>query len=82
VPLSILSFSEQDFLVLLPGVEGWSPSTVAIDGLPTEASSIRISSNGFVIELSGQAVDDEVVGYFKNMLTGEEGEWRIRPIQR
>jgi len=82
VPLSILSFSEQGFLVILPGIEGWSPSTVALDGLPTEASSIRIASNGFVVELSGQPVDDEVVGYFKNMLTGEEGEWRVRPIQR
>lgn len=82
VPLTMLSFAEQGFLVVIPGVEGMTPATVSLAELPSDAAAIRVATSGFIIEMSGQPIDDEVVGYFKNMLTGEEGEWRARPIRR
>jgi len=81
VPLSIMSFSEQGFMVFLPGVEGWSPTMVALDtAAPDPSAPIRIASNGFVLDITGQVVDGEIVGYFKNSLSGDQGEWRVRPV--
>lgn len=81
VPLSILSFSEQGFMVFLPGIEGWSPTMVPLDGRGEGSSTtIRVASNGFILDLSGQVVDGEIVGYFNNSLSGDQGEWRVRPI--
>ena len=80
-PLSIMSFSEQGFMVFLPAVEGWSPTMVALENPPDEGpTTLRVSSNGFILELSGQVVEGEIVGYAKNMLSGDQGEWRVRPV--
>jgi len=83
VPLSIMSFSEQGFMVFLPGVEGWSPTMVSLENLPTEGpTTLRVTSNGFILDLSGQVVEGEIVGYAKNVLSGDQGEWRVRPISK
>lgn len=83
IPLSIISFSEQGFMVFLPGIEGWSPTMVALESDPkAEASTVRITSNGFILELSGQVVEGEIVGYIKNVISGDQGEWRVRPVSK
>jgi hypothetical protein len=70
-------------MVFLPGVEGWSPTMVALESDPNEeASTVRITSNGFILELSGQVVEGEIVGYVKNVISGDQGEWRVRPVSK
>lgn len=81
VPLSVLSFAKSDTLVFIFGVEGMAPASVQLEAGADPEAALRVSSSGMVLDVLGQAVDGAVMGSFVNRITGEEGAWRIAPIQ-
>ncbi len=87
-PLTLVSFENSDELTFIIGIEGFSsvtihPRQILGNSKPTSGAikPIRLSSNGFLIQVTGQNVDGEIFGYFKNLLNGEEGEWHARPVR-
>lgn len=83
--LTFISLGEQKKLVVLLGIPGWKPAVVNIDASSTDASPsapVRLSSSGFVLDISGKPVNGELVGEFTDVISGAKGEWRIKPVQR
>ena len=78
--LSLLSYADQGFVVVIAGIEGWRPALVQLDQKQPNGA-LRVASNGMILDLTGQVVEGEIVGYFRNIVTGEEGEWRARAPQ-
>ena len=85
-PLTVVSLAEQDKMVVIVGMEGWSPATISPsaveqqpDGLDA-AKRLRVSSNGFILDFTGQNMDGELVGFFRNAVTDAQGEWNLKPI--
>ncbi len=86
-PISLVSFAEQDKLAVLVGLEGWTPVVISpratlAGNTGSAAKPLRVASNGFILDLTGQNVDGEVFGYFRNVMTGTQGEWRVKPARR
>lgn len=82
VALSLIAIPDWDKLVVLIGVEGWSPAVLSyesIAALANQGKPLRIKSNGFVIDLTGQIANAGIIGYYRNIITGEQGEWKLRP---
>lgn len=79
-PLTLVSFGDRHEISVIVGVEGWTPTTVTVptagEGL---GDSLRITSNGFILELVGEAGADSIQGAFTNAITGEAGEWGVKP---
>jgi len=78
--LSLLSYADQGFVVVIAGIEGFRPALVQLDQKQPNGA-LRVASNGMILDLTGQVVEGEIVGYFRNIVTGEEGEWRARAPQ-
>jgi hypothetical protein len=78
-PLALISRPEHNELVVVIGIEGWSPATVSTlsDG-DTPSSTVVVRSNGVVLNLTGTTSPDEIIGTFSNAITGESGVWRVR----
>lgn len=84
VSLTMMSLADKKKLVVILGVEGWSPKVVDLEpfqpgGEHAGSNAIRVAANGFVLDFAGQKANDEIVGTFKNTITGEQGEWKIAP---
>jgi len=83
---SIISLADSNELIVISGIEGWVPTVTNIDssiyrGLNQEVTlPLRVSSSGFVLDFTGEVLDDEIIGFFRNIITGDTGEWRVRPI--
>lgn len=78
IPFSIVSFEDRKLLVVIVGVHGWSPSIISTKDL-SAGQALRVSSNGTILRFTGMNSEDgEIVGYFKNLVFGEEGQWRVR----
>ena len=86
MPLNLISFASQDKLAIIVGLEGWTPVVVSpreiLQAGSETAQSLRVASNGFIIDFTAQTVDGELVGYFRNVVTGTQGEWRARPARK
>jgi serine/threonine protein kinase len=78
-PLALISRPEHNELVVVIGIEGWSPATVSTlsDG-DAPSSTVVVRSNGVVLSLTGTTSLDEITGTFSNAITGESGVWRVR----
>jgi serine/threonine protein kinase len=84
LPLAMIAFADQKTLSVIIGMEGWTPAIIDLEPFFPEgdhagSNTLRISSNGFVLDMTGQKVKNEIVGTFRNTITGEQGEWRIAP---
>ena len=73
VPLYLISDLEHAQLIVVVGVEGWTPSVIATSG--QDLRSLRLSSGGIVLELSRLLTNDgtRVSGTVKNLTLGGEG---------
>ncbi len=83
VPLTVISLAKQGKLIVIVGIEGWSPAVIPYNELPSAESDNKVlvvKSNGFVLELTGENIDGELFGYFENKVSGDKGEWDLRPI--
>jgi hypothetical protein len=82
VPLVFMSLPEEKKISVIIGIEGWSPSVASTEsflenGENFGSNTLRIASNGFVLDFVGQPSQDAVIGTFKNSITGEQGEWQV-----
>jgi len=85
LPISIISMPNLGKLVVIIGFEGFSPAVVDLPETPEnpdEDQALRIKSNGFILDLTGQLVDGELAGYFKDIVSGNQGEWAVKPVQQ
>ena len=84
LPLTIISFPEQQKLSVVIGMTGWTPTEVDVNAKADDdpaAKGIKVRSNGFVLALTGEAGNGEVSGTFKNLITKESGQWSIKPVK-
>jgi len=82
--LSIVSLPETQELIIVTGIEGWMP-TISSTGQPLSLETdvklpLRVSSSGFVLDFTGEVLDDEIIGFFRNIITGDTGQWSIKPV--
>jgi serine/threonine protein kinase len=82
--LVVISLPEQNSLVFIAAIEGWSPSVSALppakNGAPSK--SIRVTSNGIVLDMQGEVVDGVVEGVYSNALNGIKGKWQLKPFNK
>jgi serine/threonine protein kinase len=74
--LTILSFSEQGKLAVLIGADGFNPSVITV---PEDAEAIKVVANGYIIELSATSTNGMIEGTAKNLVTGSNGSFKLRP---
>ena len=81
--LVVISVPEQNSLIFIVAVEGWTPSLTAIpqakDG--SLVNSMRVTSNGIVLDMQGEVVNGAVEGVYLNALTGNKAKWQIKPLK-
>ncbi len=77
--LIVISMPEQDSLIFILGVEGWTPSMSPIS--KAKQNSIRVSSNGIVLDMEADIVDGSLHGIYRNALNGTKGKWQLKPFK-
>ncbi len=76
--LTFISFPDKERIAVIVGMEGWTPAVISTSELKP-GDVLKVASNGFVLQLTGKKLEDgEFVGYFKNLVVGEQGEWRVK----
>lgn len=67
-------------VITIVGVDGWSP---VLGRYPSSNNpdKLRVSSNGFLIDFTGQVDGDAIVGFFHDLSTGAQGRWEARLAQ-
>lgn len=82
LPLAIISWPEQNSLAVVVGMEGWTPTIINFDSEDlSESQKLRITANGFVIDMIGQPKEDKFAGEWKNVISQEQGTWEVRPVK-
>lgn len=88
LPLTIVANSDPKSLIVMIGIEGWTPRSVQLE--PNEegqiSDTIRVASNGFILDFSADPAgtinsSNEISGTFRNAITGEAGAWKVRPVK-
>lgn len=82
MPISIISFAKKGRMAILLGADGMTPSVVEIPE-SAEADSIKVTANGYMIELSNVKINNdssELEGTVKNIVTGTNGTFKIVPV--
>lgn len=84
-PLTIISLPGQSSLAFVVGLAGWTPQLTPLPPPPTDPEAplpaLRIASNGIILEITGQVVDGALTGFFRNLVTGEEGQWNAAAVR-
>lgn len=79
--LTLISFADRKRLAVIVGIEGFRPAVVSTEGLKP-GDPLKVSANGFVLHLTGQLLEDgEIVGFFKNLVVRDQGEWRVKQLK-
>ena len=84
LPLTIISFPDKQKLTVVIGMTGWTPAIVNLNANGEEGqngSSIKVRSNGFVLNMAGQEDAGEIRGTFTNLITKESGTWSVKPVR-
>lgn len=77
VPMTVVSTGDSNQLALIIGLDGWTPTVVTLsDSAP---SAIRVVSNGFILEFSGQSDKGLIRGTVKNIISGTQGAFALKP---
>lgn len=81
VPLTLISFAEQGKLVILLGIEGWTPVVADLEELisKSESKMLKVNSNGILLEMKAEVNSGKIVGYFSNLINGSQGQWSVEP---
>lgn len=79
--LTLISFADRKRLAVIVGIEGFRPAVVSTEGLKA-GDPLKVSANGFVLHLTGQHLEEgEIVGFFKNLVVRDQGEWRVKQLK-
>ena len=85
VPLSFISIPHTGQLAVIVGIPGWTGTVADLPSPPKEADApippLRVSSNGWILEMTGQVVEGALTGFYRNLVTGEEGQWSASPVR-
>jgi len=76
-PLAFIVPSDASSVITLVGIDGWSPVLGRYPG-GVGLDKLRVSSNGFLIDFTGQVDGDSIVGFFHDLSTGAQGRWEAR----
>jgi len=76
-PLAFIVPSDASSVITLVGIDGWSPVLGRYPG-GAGLDKLRVSSNGFLIDFTGQVDGDSIVGFFHDLSTGAQGRWEAR----
>jgi serine/threonine protein kinase len=79
VPLSLISMGVERGIIVILGIPGWTPQIVQPEG---GTDSIRVASNGFIIDLKGVVSGEKISGQISNMVTGEKGTWTAQRVAK
>ncbi|MBX7138895.1 MAG: protein kinase [Oligoflexia bacterium] len=80
LPLLIVSTMNAEKMIILVGMEGWSPVVINAAQIGASPDALRIKSNGFVLDFTGQNFNGELIGYFENVVSGQQGQWFVKPL--
>lgn len=82
LPLALISWPEQNSLAVIVGREGWSPTILNFDAKElADPTKIRVTSNGFVLDLFGQEQGQKVIGQWRNIVSGQQGNWEVQAVK-
>ncbi len=75
--LAFIVPSDASAVITMIGVDGWSP---VLGRYPpgTTPDKLRVSSNGFLVDFTGQVDGDAIIGFFHDLSTGAQGRWEAR----
>lgn len=74
LPLSLISMGPERGVIVVIGIQGWTPQLVPAQ---SGTSSLRVASNGMILDLNGQSSEAGVKGEIQNIVTGEKGSWSV-----
>lgn len=74
LPLSLISLGAERGIIVTIGLPGFTPQLVIPEG---GTESLRISTNGFILDFHGITKDGAVSGEVVNIVTGEKGTWNV-----
>lgn len=77
IPLSMIALPDQKQVAVIIGLEGWTPQV--IETTPQTVGKLRLKSNGFVLDMTAENVDGELYGLFRDVVSGNQGEWKLSP---
>lgn len=78
LPLTIISLPNK--LVVIIGIEGWTPSVIPVEKLE-QADRLKVAANGMILDFTGKADEGEIIGFFRNIVNGQQGKWRAKPVK-
>lgn len=87
IPLTIISLQDPRRVVVILGLEGWTPRVITLEDSSSEGKDsprnqrILVASNGVVFSLSGSVQDGKISGVSEVLASGEKGEWSVTPMQ-
>jgi serine/threonine protein kinase len=87
VSIFFISLPKQEKLIVILGLEGWTPDVLFIGQSTPETPSalkgnkLRVSSNGLVLDMVGEISEGSVVGKYLETVTGEQGSWHVTPLK-
>ncbi len=81
--LTVISLPEQNALIFIVAIEGWTPTLSSIPDPKKDQdnNSIRVTSNGIVLDMKGVLIDGAVEGEYVNAINGTIGKWKLQPIK-
>jgi serine/threonine protein kinase len=79
-PLALISRPEHNEIIVVIGVEGWTPTTVSTKLGENSSSTIVVRSNSVLLNMTGSGSSSDVEGTFSNAITGETGVWSVKKL--
>jgi hypothetical protein len=79
IALSMVSMGAERGIIVFLGIPGWTPQIVQPEG---GTESIRVASNGMIVDLKGTVEGTSIRGTMSNLVTGEQGTWQAERVQK
>ena len=72
--------AEGSNLEFFVGLDGWQPARGVIKSGSSQSASgistVRVQSSGYILDFAAEVSGNELLGTFRNVVTGEVGTWR------
>lgn len=76
--LTLISLKDHKKMAIIVGLEGWTPRIVSLEDKKVN-DKLRVAANGYILDMTAIAKDGELVGSYKNVLSGQYGVWKVKP---
>jgi serine/threonine-protein kinase len=78
VPIVIISKPQQQQLVLMVAIDGWTPAIANLADLASnDTEELTFRSNGLILKLKQISADGEITGTLTDIVTGDTGTWKL-----